>query len=250
MPVGRITTRFGQELDLPPPFRPVALREVGDAFDHASTIAAAEGAGTVVHVGRLDLAEFAVVLEPAETLRAARRSFYLGMIALGDALAGFAMAEKPIRFDWPGSVRVDGGLVGGGRLGWPPDAAEDSVPKWLVFGAMIRTVSIGSGEPGLLPLGTALDEEGFEDPGSGRLLESFCRHFMAVLDLYEERGFDALAPRYLDRLARMRAGRSEIDMEGCLLIRSSAGQEIDRRPLAAALAAPDWLDPTTGGPRK
>ena len=48
-------------LDLPPPFRLVSLREVGDAFVHAVEVAPEEGAGTLVHVGRFDLAEFAVV---------------------------------------------------------------------------------------------------------------------------------------------------------------------------------------------
>ena len=66
-------------LDLPPPFRLVTLREVGDAFVHATTIAAEAGAGTLVHVGRFDLVEFAVVLEPEEPLRTARCAFYAGM---------------------------------------------------------------------------------------------------------------------------------------------------------------------------
>ena len=62
-------------LDLPPPFQLVTLREVGDAFAHAQAIAADEGAGTLVHVGRFDLSEFAVVLEPEEPLASARRAF-------------------------------------------------------------------------------------------------------------------------------------------------------------------------------
>ena len=40
------------------------------------------GAGTLVYVGRFDLAEFAVVLEPEEPLRTARRALYAGMVAL------------------------------------------------------------------------------------------------------------------------------------------------------------------------
>src|SRR3954452_5298683 len=103
-------------LDLPPPFRLVTLREVGDAFAHACSIAAEAGAGTLVHVGRFDLAEFAVVLEPEEPLHLARRAFYAGMVALANALAVHAPPEKPIAFDWPDTVRVDGGIVGGGRL--------------------------------------------------------------------------------------------------------------------------------------
>src|SRR5215510_623618 len=107
-------------LDLPPPFRLVTLREVGDAFSHAANIAAEAGAGTLVHVGRFDLAEFAVVLEPEEPLRSARRALYAGLAALADALAVHAPPEKPVSFDWPDAVRVNGGLVGGARLAWPP----------------------------------------------------------------------------------------------------------------------------------
>src|SRR5712672_926751 len=87
-------------LDLPPPFRAVTLREVGDAFAHASAIAAEEGAGTLVYVGRFDLAEFAVVLEPDEPLRTARRAFYAGCAALADALTVYAPPEKLIDFVW------------------------------------------------------------------------------------------------------------------------------------------------------
>ena len=76
--------------------------------------------------------------------------------------------RRPITFDWPDAVRVDGGLVGGGRLAWPPGADEDEPPAWLVFGAMIRTVAMGEEEPGLRPLSSALEEEGFDDLGSGR----------------------------------------------------------------------------------
>ncbi len=179
---GRAREPFAAALDLPPPFRPVTLREAGDAFAHAVTIAAEAGAGTLVNVGRFDLAEFAVVLEPEEPLRTARRAVYAGMAALADALAVHAPPEKPIAFDWPDAVRVDGGLVGGGRLAWPADAAEDETPDWLVFGAMIRTVAMGEAEPGLRPLGSALEEEGFDDLGSGRLVESFARHLMVGID--------------------------------------------------------------------
>src|SRR5579859_6691149 len=122
---GRIRERKGRSLDLPPPFRLVTLREVGDAFIHACVHASELGAGTLVFVGRFDLAEFAVVVEPDEPLASARRVFYAGMTALGDALAALAPPEKPITIEWPDAFCVDGGLVGGGRLGWP-DGADES----------------------------------------------------------------------------------------------------------------------------
>jgi biotin-(acetyl-CoA carboxylase) ligase len=235
-------------LDLPPPFRLVTLREAGDAFAHARAIAAAEGAGTLVHVGRFDLAEFAVVLEPEEPLRTARRALYTGLCALGDALAAQAPPEKPISFDWPDAIRVDGGLVGGVRLAWPPAADEDEPPAWLVFGAVIRMVAMGEGEPGLRPLAAALEQEGFDDPDPGRLVESFARHLMAAVDSCRENGFGEVAKRYLSRLAPADGLRRDIDQQGDLLVRRAAGGKLERRSIIAALAEPSWIDPKTGGP--
>ena len=246
----RLRRSSKRALDLPPPFRLVTLREVGDAFRHATGIAAAEGAGTLVHVGRFDLAEFAVVLEPEEPLRSARRAFYAGLAALADALAVHAPPERPITFDWPDAVRVDGGLVGGARLAWPPAADEDAPPAWLVFGATIRTVAMGEEEPGLRPLSSALEDEGFEDLGSNRLVESFARHFMVVIDTWQERGFDEIAKNYLARLVPESGLRRDIDVNGDLLLRRMAAPMAERRVLVRALARPSWLDPATGGPRR
>jgi biotin-(acetyl-CoA carboxylase) ligase len=238
-----------QSLDLPPGFRVVALREVGDAFAHAKAIAAEEGAGTVVHVGRFDLAEFALVLEPDEPLRTARRALYAGSVALGDALAAFAPPERPVEFVWPDTVRVDGGLVGGVQLAWPQGAAEDAVPDWLVFGVMIRTVAMGETEPGLRPLSAALNEEGFDDAGAGRLVESFARHFMVALDAWKEAGFGVVARNYLERLAREPGVRCEIADNGDLLIRHAPTAPPERLALLPTLARVAWFDPALGGPR-
>jgi hypothetical protein len=260
---GRLHTAFARRLDLPPPFRQVTLREVGDAFAHAINVAAEEGAGTLVHVGRFDLAEFAVVLEPEESLRTARRAIYMGMCALGDALAANAPPEKTIHFDWPDAIRIDGGLVGGGRLAWPPSANEDEPPAWLVFGAMIRLVAMGEGEPGLRPLAAALDDEGFSDLDGRVLVESFTRHLMAAVDTSREKGPGEVAKSYLSRLApgkgesgKIRLGehanvvRRGIDREGNLLIRHPGTGKFEQRSLADALRVPSWLDPESGGPRR
>jgi biotin-(acetyl-CoA carboxylase) ligase len=245
----RLRTPFADVLDLPPPFTAVSLREAGNAFEHAVRIAPESGAGTLVHVGRFDLAEFAVVLEPDEPLRTARRAFYAGMVALHDALLVHAPPEKPITIDWPGSVRVDGGLVGGARFAWPKGAGENEPAPWVVFGAMIRTVAMSDQEPGLRPLGAALEEEGFDDLGAGRLAESFARHLMVIVDAWQERGFGAVAREYLPHLAPEPGARRDIDENGDLLVRPMAGTDAERRGLVAALDVPAWLDPATGGPR-
>ena len=237
-------------LDLPPPFRLVTLREVGDAFAHATTVAAEEGAGTLVYVGRFDLAEFAVVLEPEEPLKTARRALYAGLTALADALAVHAPPEKPITFDWPDAVRVDGGLVGGARLAWPQGADENEPPDWLVFGAMIRTVAMGDEEPGMRPL----------RPRSRRRASTISapaawwRASRAISWSRSTPGRKKASARWrrtIWRGLRPRAGvRRDIDDNGDLLVRRMGKTEAERRSLVRALAQPSWLDPATGGPRR
>ena len=244
----RLNTPLATALNLPPGFRLVTLREVGDAFVHAKANAAELGAGTLVFVGRFDLAEFAVVLEPEEPLRSARCAFYAGMAALIDALAAHAPPEKPIACVWPDAIYVDHGLVGGAQFAWS-DGPEDEPPDWLVFGGMIRTVSMGENEPGLRPLSAALEDEGFEDFSSGALVESFARHLMAHVDAWQEYGFAAVAKGYLPRLKPEKGVRHDIDDNGDLLVRRIGKTAVERRRLIPALAVPTWLDPATRGPK-
>jgi biotin-(acetyl-CoA carboxylase) ligase len=244
----RISKHSTRTLDLPPPFQLVVLREVGDAFDHARIHAAELGAGTLVFVGRFDLAEFAVVLEPEEPLISARRAFYACMVALGDALAASAPPEKPIVIEWPDAIYVDRGLIGGGRLAWPDPADERAVPDWLVFGASIRTVFLSPEESGLHPLSTALEAESFDDFSAERLAEGFARHLMVAVDRWQERGFTPIAQEYISKLKPEGGVHRNIAENGDLDVRR-AGELIERRHLLPALKMPSWLDPRTSGPR-
>jgi hypothetical protein len=239
-----------RQLDLPPLFRVVTLREVGDAFAHAQAIAPDTGAGTLVYVGRFDVAEFAVVLEPEEPLSVARRAFYAGCTALADAMLAHAPPSKPIAFDWPDAIRVDGGLIGGARLAWPAGAAENEAPPWLVFGAMIRTVAMGEEEPGLRPLAATLDEEGFDDFGSTQLVEGFARHLMTATHQWQEDGFAAVGRRYLELLSLAPGARADIQDNGDLIVRRNDATVTARQSLTDALRTASWLDPATGGPRR
>ena len=237
------------DLVLPPPFTLVRLRELGDAFVHAQSIAEKQGAGTLVYVGRFDLVEFALVLEPDEPLRQARRAFYAGMTALAEAIAAQAAPETAVAIDWPDTLNVNRGLVGGGRLAWPQGANEDEPPPWLVFGGMIRTVSLSDAESGLTPLITALEAEGFDEGSSDLLVGSFARNFMFVLDSWHESGFGAVAKSYLARLPRESGLRRDIDDNGDLLVRRMGKTDVERQALLPRLAAPSWYDASAKGPR-
>src|SRR5262249_20854117 len=119
---------------------------------------------------------------------------------------------------------------------------------------MIGRVALGDEERGLRPLSAALEEEGFDDLGSGRLVESFARHLMVALDAWQEQGFGEIAKNYLARLPPESGVRRDIAENGDLLVRrvvANAGRgEAEQRSLLRALDQPSWLDPATGGPRK
>jgi biotin-(acetyl-CoA carboxylase) ligase len=174
---------------------------------------------------------------------------HLGMVALIDALLTYAPPERMVEIDWPDTIRVDGGLVGGGRIAWPKDAREDEPPAWMVFGGMIRTVSMSDAEPGLNPLSAALEEEGFTDLTAAALVESFARHLMVHSDAWQEYGFAAVAKEYVNLLPRDKGVRRDIDEDGDLLVRRMGKVEVERRKLAPLLATPSWLDPKTRGPK-
>ncbi|RUM95843.1 hypothetical protein EET67_20835 [Pseudaminobacter arsenicus] len=236
-------------LDLPPPYTLIALREAGDAFAHACAIADEEGAGTLVWVRRYDLAEFAVVLEPDESLAQARRAIFACMNALADALAVHAPPERPISFDWPDTIRIDRVLVGGGRLAWPQEVGEDEIPPWLVFSGMIRTCVVRAGEPGLRPLLGALDELGFEAIDPGEIITSFTRYLMAGFHDWTQTGFASIARPWLSRLNAYDEREIELADNGDLVIsRTVGGEPSERRNLSATLTFPSWLDPATGVP--
>jgi biotin-(acetyl-CoA carboxylase) ligase len=235
-------------LALPPAYRLVSLREWGDAHAHACRIAADEGAGTFVWVGRFDVLEFAVVLEPEESLASARRSVFAGMAAMADALASFAPPEKPLTFTWPTTVSFNGGRLGGGRLAWPEGCAEDEVPAWLVFSGILLAAPAGDVAPGNHLEATWLSEEGFDPEEVREVVPSFARHLMMAFDTWAERGFAAVAESYLARLARASGdGRRGIDSNGDLLVHREDG--VERVPLLSSLVEVAWLDPATGLPR-
>lgn len=226
------------DLSLPPPFELVGLREAGDAFAHAVSIANDKGAGTIVWARRFGLAEFAVVLEPEEKLRLARRAIYAGMNALGDTLTVHAPPQCTISFDWPDGVRVDEALVGGVRLAWSP-TSEDAPPDWIVFGVMVRTVVMKAGEPGLRPYLGGLDEQGFDELSPGALIEDWTRYFVRELAGWNELGFAAVKTRWLERAAKPKIS---INDDG------DAERTGKRLRLADALAQPSWMDPATEAP--
>jgi hypothetical protein len=204
--------------ELPPPFTLIAPQDVGDAFAHACAVAWRHGAGTLVWARDRGSFEVAVVLEPAEPLVRARLVLFAAMNAVADALAAERPPESSIRFGWPDALLVDGRLVGGGRLGWPPGCADGDVPDWLVFAAHLQDVA-----------------EAF-DPAP--FISGFARHLVTAIDAWGLHGPSGALRQWRRRFA----GAGVVNTEGDFV--GGRGHS-----LAEALLAPSWRDPGTGAVR-
>ena len=228
-------------LDMPPLLSHVAPPPGEGAFEHACAVAAEAGAGTLVWRPLPDLLAFAVVLEPEGSLAQARRAFFPAMAALGDALSAHCAPERLVTFLWPDTVLYDAARLGGARLAWPGDCAEDAEPDWLAFGVELIRARPGLTEAGRAPESTSLIEEAFDD--DALIVQSFARYLMLHADTWAAQGFAPMAEAYLGRLAD-RGPQARLDARGDLV---APGAEA--RGLVAGLAAARWRDPVRGGPR-
>jgi hypothetical protein len=226
---------------LPSVFAPVMLREGGDAFARAVELAPAEGegfspargAGTLVWVRAYARAEAAVVLEPDRAAGPAKLAFHAACNALADALAAVSPPELPIRFRWPGTLLVNGGVCGTVRYAHPPVGHDDEIPEWLVVGFEARIAWPEGMEPGSNPGETSLQEEGFDDLTPALLTHGWARHLMAGLDEWQARGPRRVAERYLARLedeAESGAKRGIAPESGALVIERDGRRETRELP--------------------
>ena len=188
---------------LPSLFAPVMLHAGTDAMARAVELAPQDetgGAGTLVWVRATDHAAAAVVLEPDRPLGQALLAYLVAANALADALSAVAPPELPVTWRWPGTLCVNGGVVGGMRLALPENTKPGATPDWMVLGFALRLIWPKDVITGENPGETALLEEGFEEVTPAGLTEAWARHLMANLDEWQARGTQRVAEKYLARL--------------------------------------------------
>lgn len=139
----------------------------------------------------------AVVLAPEVALGDAMAMVMAAGIGFSDALGAISPPEVAVHLEWPGGLRVNGGIVGGISVRASSDD-ETVVPDWLVVGIDVRF----EGEPegsGREPETTALWLEGCGDVTPEMLLESWARHFLVWVHEWETEGMQRLHDDWLGR---------------------------------------------------
>ncbi len=181
-------------------YQPIAMAHELEPFERAIRIAA-EGAepGTILWSGRADEALAAVVLAPEQSRERSLPVLQVALLALGDALTALVPPVVAVTFDWPDGLLINGGLVGGVRMAVAPEAQSEPIPDWLVIGIEVRIRGSWESEMAAERRLASLEAEGCDGIRSIDVLETFGRHFLGWIELWQEQGVEAVHRAWLAR---------------------------------------------------
>ncbi len=178
------------DLKLPPMLNPIeAVEPFETAIDQVRQ--RQSGAGDVFWSPASPTeANFAIVLEPDVGHETAIEMVPLTLVALSDCLAILLPPQVAVQFRAGQFVTVNAGVAGGVSAAMAKPGAGSEVPDWLVVSVRLGLQrDDDAGDPGLQPDITTLDEEGWEQPGSDKVIETFSRHFLSWMTAWSDDGF-------------------------------------------------------------
>lgn len=151
------------------------------------------GAGEVFWQYTKSYVELAIVLEPDVDQLRASEMVPLGLVALSDCLAVLLPPQVAVQFRSEQYVIVNGGAVGGVRAAMARPEKDSNIPNWLVLSLNVHLQwSEDDGDPGLHPDVTSMSEEGWEEPDHVEFVETYARHFLSWMAVWEDDGFAAV----------------------------------------------------------
>jgi BirA family transcriptional regulator, biotin operon repressor / biotin---[acetyl-CoA-carboxylase] ligase len=154
------------------------------------------GAGDVVWSRNTGRAQLAIVLEPEVALERALQMGPLMAVALGDTLGSLCPPKVAVHYRWPGSILLNGAVVGQVRLA-APRVSADKIPPWLVVGVDLD-ISAPRAERQDWSR-TSLSEEAGSEITRTDVLQSLAAHFLTQLNSWQEEGFRPVHAQWLFR---------------------------------------------------
>jgi BirA family biotin operon repressor/biotin-[acetyl-CoA-carboxylase] ligase len=131
----------------------------------------------------------ALVLRPEVPDEQALQLAYVALLSLGRSMAELLPGPMTMRYRWPNDLLLADAKVGAVWARYPE--AAGAAPAWLVLGVALNPdVPCADEEP---LAGAAATRT----PAATRLLERFCRHFLAGINRWDTQGFDAARREWL-----------------------------------------------------
>ena len=152
------------------------------------------GAGDLLWSKDQRRVKFAIILEPDVSTEKAVEMLPLTLVALGDCLGVLVPPQVGVQFRPPLQATVNAGIVGSVKAAMAETDISSDIPDWLVVGIEVGLArQNGDAEPGLDPDITTLDEEGCEDLDRNKFIETFARHFLSWMAIWNDDGFAPVA---------------------------------------------------------
>jgi BirA family biotin operon repressor/biotin-[acetyl-CoA-carboxylase] ligase len=187
---------------LPPIYKLIPLGAADDPMARARDLAAGgEDPATILCIDSENFFDCAVILHPEMSLAESRLALYVGMLGLGDAIGSVVPAGIDITYRWPNTIDANVGIIAQVQLASPPGIAEATEPPWLVLRA---SVAVSNGQPdgwAGAQFETTLVGEGAADLTPPLLLESFSRHFLSWMNLWQNDGYSPVRAMWLSHSA-------------------------------------------------
>lgn len=172
------------------------------AFETACARAASgeAGAGDVLWSRNEARIEIAIVLEPEVGMETAAQMLPLCLVAIGDCLGALTPPQVGVTFIWPNIVCMNGAPAGQFRAAAEPTQGEGDVPNWMVVALELRHQrEPEDAEPGETPDRTWLSEEGGGELTHAEIIESYSRHFLTWLNIWNDDGFKPVHDSWIFR---------------------------------------------------
>ena len=148
------------------------------------------GAGDLFWSKNQKRVKLAIILEPDVSADQAVEMLPLTLVALGDCLGVLVPPQVGVQFRPPLQVTVNAGKVGGVSAAMSMTENNAGIPDWLVVGIDVGLSRQNDDpEPGLDPDITTLDEEGCDDLDRNKFIETFARHFLSWMAVWNDDGF-------------------------------------------------------------
>ena len=174
---------------VPPLLRPVRAREpLKQALDQIEKNTSR--AGDLFWADDALQANLAIVLEPEVPASRAREMAPLAMVALGDCLGVLTPPQVGVQFRYPLVVAVNAGTAGKVTVAMSTAKDQNAVPCNLVLHIEISLAHPPDApDPGLHPELTTLAEEGCAGLSHITFIETYARHFLSWMAIWEDEGF-------------------------------------------------------------
>lgn len=172
------------------------------AFETACARAAAgeAGAGDVLWSRNEARIEIAIVLEPEVGMETAAQMLPLCLVAIGDCLGALTPPQVGVTFTWPNIVCMNGAPAGLFHAAAAPTQGEGDVPDWMVLALDLHHKrEEEDAEPGETPNRTWLSEEGGGELTHAEIIESYSRHFLTWLNMWNDDGFKPVHDSWMFR---------------------------------------------------